>query len=202
MTKKHSPSCDRNSQPIFEVLKEYIATDTRLLEIGSGTGQHAVYFAEKFENLHWVTSDVVENHKDIQATVREVKLVNVHGPEVLKVGVDDFPGKRPFDYVFTANTLHIMSWKEDKTLFKLLGKRLREGSVVFFYGPFNYDGKFTSPSNEEFDKWLKVRSPKSGIRAFEDIEASMKKSGFKLLKDHEMPSNNRLLAFERLAYSS
>ena len=95
-----------------------------------------------------------------------------------------------------------MSWKEDKTLFKLLGKRLREGSLVFFYGPFNYDGKFTSPSNEEFEKWLKERNPKSGIRAFEDVESSMQKFGFKLLKDHEMPANNRLLVFERLSFKS
>jgi len=196
----NAPATGRNKDAILDVLKLYIAEDTRLLEIGSGTGQHAVFFAEKFPKTHWVTSDQIEYHEGITSWLKEAKLKNLHGPEKLKIGEDDFPGKRPFDYVFSANTLHIMSWKECKAFFKLLGKRLREGSLVFIYGPFNYDGAYTSESNEKFDSWLKSQNEKSAIRNFEDVESNMKKAGFKLLKDHEMPANNRVLVFERLVY--
>ena len=199
MKKQMSPSAERNKEPILEVLKQYIPRVGRLLEIGSGTGQHAVYIAKHFKSLDWVTSDVKANHKAISEWLKEAKLKNVHGPEVLRVGKDDFP-KGVFNFVFTANTLHIMSWKENKALFKLLGKRLREGAQVFIYGPFNYEGKFTSPGNVELDKWLKGRDAKSGIRNFEDVMQNMEKAGFKLLQDHEMPANNRLLVFERLAF--
>jgi cyclopropane fatty-acyl-phospholipid synthase-like methyltransferase len=202
MSKVSSPSCERNQAVILEILKQYITGDhERLLEIGSGTGQHAVYLGEQFPDLHWVTSDMARNHKVIKEWLKDYKLPNVHGPELLEVGRDDFPGKLSFDLVFTANTLHIMSWKIDKTFFKLLGKRLREGSLVFIYGPFNYDGEFSSDSNKIFDAHLKECNPKSGIRGFEDVQANMVKCGFKLLKDHEMPANNRLLVFERLLFS-
>ncbi|MEC7275553.1 MAG: DUF938 domain-containing protein [Bdellovibrionota bacterium] len=200
MNKPFSPACERNKEPILSVLKEYGINEGRLLEIGSGTGQHAVAFAGHFPKLHWVCSDVKENHAGIKEWLKEAKLSNIHGPETLKVGVDDFPDKRPFDFVFSANTLHIMSWKEDKALFKLLGKRLREPALVFFYGPFNYNGSFTSESNEQFDASLKERNPSSGIRNFEDVESALIKNGFKLIKDHEMPSNNRLLVFERQSH--
>ncbi|MEC7181180.1 MAG: DUF938 domain-containing protein [Bdellovibrionota bacterium] len=198
MDRPYSPAVDRNKGPIFEVLKEYLMDGNNLLEIGSGTGQHAVFFAEKFPGLTWVTTDVRENLAGIKEWINEANLKNIKGPEELKIGTDDFP-KKPFDYVFTANTLHIMSWKEGKTLFKLLGKRLREGSLTFFYGPFNKEGKYTSQGNEEFDRSLKERDPRSGIRNFEDVVNAMESFGFKLLKDHEMPSNNRLLVFERLS---
>lgn len=200
MNKPYSESCDRNRKPILEVLMQYDIKEGRLLEIGTGTGQHAVFMAKNLPTLHWICSDVKENHAGIKMWLKEEKIPNIHGPEVLKVGKDDFPGKQPFQYVFTANTLHIMSWKENKALFKLLGKRLRETALVFIYGPFNYQGKFTSESNEKFDLWLKEKDPKSAIRNFEDVNSSMVKNGFKLLNDHEMPANNRLLVFERLAF--
>jgi len=190
---------ERNREPILQVLKQYLSPPARVLEIGSGGAGHAIYFSEFFNNIQWVTSDVKENHPQITNALKKAMIKNLHGPETLKIGVDDFP-KGSFDYVFSANTLHIMSWKQGKSLFKLLGKRLREGSLVFLYGPFNYDGKYTSPSNEVFDKCLKERDSKSGIRNSEDVFQSMQKYGFKLLKDHEMPANNRLLVFERLAF--
>lgn len=201
MEKPFSPSCERNKGPILEFFKEYDIRKGHLLEIGSGTGQHAVYFGKQFPELNWVCSDIKENHEGIKSWLKSEKVPNVHGPETLKVGVDDFPKRNSFQYVFSANTLHIMSWKENKALFKLLGKRLREGALVLFYGPFNYNGSFTSESNEKFDAWLKERNPHSGIRHFEDISNVMFKNGLKLLKDHEMPANNRILTFERLAFS-
>jgi cyclopropane fatty-acyl-phospholipid synthase-like methyltransferase len=200
MPSRSAPSVYRNREVILDVLKLYIDMKGELLEIGSGTGEHGVFFAEHFNELNWHLSDCSEHHEVIKEWMNETKLKNLKGPHKLKIGEDDFP-KKPFDYVFTANTLHIMSWKEGKTLFKLLGKRLREGSLCFFYGPFNYNGDFTSQSNREFQDWLQQRNPSSGIRNFEDVVAKMKTVGFKLLKDHEMPANNRLLVFERLSHS-
>jgi cyclopropane fatty-acyl-phospholipid synthase-like methyltransferase len=134
MDKPFSPSCERNRGPILAVLKQYVE-DGRLLEIGSGTGQHAVYFASEFPKLQWVCTDVKENHAGIKSWLKQANLPNTQGPMTLKVGKDDFPDKKPFQYAFTANTLHIMSWKEVKTLFKLLGKRLREGHWFFSMDP-------------------------------------------------------------------
>ncbi len=199
MEKVYSPSVARNKEPILEVLKQYLGEDDRVLEIGSGTGEHAIHFAKALPDIHWVTSDVPKNHPMITEWLKFAQLKNIHGPEKLEVGKHDFPEK-PFSHVFTANTLHIMSWKECKSFFKLIGKRLREGSVVFIYGPFNYGGEYTSESNKSFDLSLKGRNEKSGIRGFEDVCKGMNKAGFKLLKDHEMPANNRLLIFERLPY--
>lgn len=199
MKKVFSPSVARNRDPILAVLSLYLGKDDRVLEIGSGTGEHAIHFAGALKDLHWITSDVEENHSMITEWLKSAQLKNLHGPELLKIGKNDFP-ERPFTHVFTANTLHIMSWKECKSLFKLVGKRLREGSLVFFYGPFNYGGRYTSPGNEEFDNSLKRRGSGSGLRDFEDVLNSMLKAGFKLLKDHEMPANNRLLIFERLPF--
>lgn len=197
--KNYSPSADRNKDPILEILRLYI-DEGRLLEVGSGTGQHAVYFAKAISTVQWVTSDIKRNHSSIEEYLVEAKLKNVHGPEALKIGEDDFPRGR-FDYLFTANTLHIMPWKEVKTFIKLAGKRLRETALVFIYGPFNYEGKFTSDSNEKFNASLKEKNPDSGIRNFEDILSNMQSSGFALINDHEMPANNRLLVFERLEFN-
>lgn len=192
-----SDACERNKAPIFEVLKDYLLESGRLFEVGSGTGQHSIYICQKMPKLHWVTSDLVSNLEGLKYNLKEAKLSNIHGPEKFELPGDDFPSKRPFDYVFTANTLHIMSWKNAKTLFKLVGKRLREGCLFFIYGPFKYNGLFTSESNELFDQSLKLRDPQSGIRNFEDIKVSLEKYGFKLLKDHEMPAYNHLLVFEK-----
>ena len=193
-----SAAADRNKEPILNVLKDYITNSGRLLEIGSGTGQHAVHMATNFPQIEWVASDQPIYHDDLKACFKQAKLPNLHGPEKLTIGEDDFPGKKPFNYAYSANTLHIMSWKECKTLFKLLGKRLREGSLVFFYGPFNYEGDFTSDSNRSFDQMLKARDPKSGIRNYEDVLSAMNKAGFKILNDVDMPANNRTLIFLKL----
>lgn len=195
-----SQSCERNKEPILDVLKLYLS-EGNLLEVGSGTGQHAVFFAKHFPNIQWVCTDLEENHSGIKSRIESESLTNIHGPKVFKIGRDDFPDKKPYQYVFTANTLHIISWKEVKTLLKLLGKRLREGSLAMFYGPFNFNGEYTTESNKDFDQWLKENhGALSGIRNFENILNVMNNNGFKLLKNHEMPANNHLLVFERLPY--
>ena len=198
--KQNETPCDRNQAPIFEILKELVGNDSvRIFEIGSGSAQHATYMAAKLENVVWTTSDVLANLPAIKETLAKAKIENIKGPFSYEVGKDNFP-KTPFDIVFTANTFHIMSWKQCKTLMKELGTKLREGSQVIIYGPFNYNGTFTSESNANFNNWLKERNPESGIRSFEDVNANMIKNGFALYKDYEMPANNRTLVYTRLEF--
>lgn len=200
MQRPYSPACERNREPILEVLKEYITySDERLLEVGSGTGQHAVYFAPHFPKLEWYPSDLSRNHAGMKEWFKEARLPNIQAPIRFEIGKDEFP-KLKFEIVFTANTFHIMHWKECKSLIKMLGHRLREGARVFIYGPFNYNGAFTSVSNEEFDKSLKAEDPLRGIRSFEDVNNNMVKQGFELLEDREMPANNRMLVYRRLKF--
>lgn len=194
MEKPFSEACERNKDPILNVLREVILpTDERLLEVGAGTGQHAEYFSPKFPRLEWYPTDKNLIHlKDIHGRM-------IQKAQRLDVAKDDFPKLR-FDVVFTANTFHIMNWKECKSFIKLLGHRLREGARVVIYGPFKYNGEFTSESNREFDATLKARDPQSGIRAFEDVHSNMAKQGFELVEDFEMPANNRCLVYVRLKF--
>jgi cyclopropane fatty-acyl-phospholipid synthase-like methyltransferase len=200
MNEEFSSAADRNKGPILAVLKEIIIDENiRVLEIGSGNAQHFIHFAKHFKDIIWTTSDVESRHAPIKAALDIAKLPNLRGPLAFEVGKDDFP-KYSYDLVFTANTFHIMSWKQCKNLMKILGNRLREGSQVVIYGPFNYDGKFTSESNALFDQSLKANDPTRGIRSFEDINKNMIKNGFELFKDYEMPANNRMLVFTRLVF--
>lgn len=200
MEKPYSAACERNQGPILKVLEDNIfPQDSRLLEIGSGTGQHAVYFAPHFPRLEWHPTDLSSNLLGMKKWFDEAHIPNIQKPIRLDVSKDDFP-KIKFDVVFTANTLHIMHWKDCKSFMKLLGHRLREGSRAIFYGPFKYDGEFTSPSNAEFDQTLKERDPLSGIRSFDDVNSNMIKNGFELVHDYEMPGNNRTLVYNRLKF--
>lgn len=200
MEKPFSLACERNRDPILEVLKEVILpSDRRLLEIGSGTGQHAVYFAPSFPFMEWHPSDLSPNLSGMKIWFNEERIPSMQKPVKLDVSRDDFP-KLKFDVVFTANTLHIMHWKDCKSFMKTLGHRLRDGSRAIFYGPFKYNGEFTSASNAEFDLSLKERDPLSGIRSFEDVHANMVKNGFELVLDHEMPAFNKILVYNRLKF--
>ena len=200
MEKPYSAACERNQGSILKVLQENIfPQDVRLLEIGAGTGQHAVYFAPHFPRLEWHPTDLSSNLLGMNKWIHEAHISNIQKPIKLDVSKDDFP-KLKFDVVFTANTLHIMHWKDCKSFMKLLGHRLREGSRAIFYGPFKYNGDFTSPSNAEFDQMLKERDPLSGIRSFEDVNSNMLKNGFELIHDYEMPANNRSLVYNRLKF--
>lgn len=202
MSKPFSPACERNRIPILKVMQETITSnDTRLLEVGSGKGQHAVYLAPHFPHMIWVTSDVKENHYGIQLWLEESGAPNIIGPGEFQVGEDNFPNGH-FDVVFTANTFHIMPWHLCEELMDQFGKNLSAGCKVMIYGPFNYNGKFTSPSNEEFDQSLRQRDPLMGIRDFEEVVRYMQKRAFVLLKDFEMPANNRFLVFEKQLLSN
>lgn len=187
-------SCERNKAPILAVLREVFARPGRVLEIGSGTGQHAVHFAGALPHLVWQTSDLPANHPGIRAWQEAAGLPNLLPPLSLDVN-EPWPPMQ-YDYVFSANTLHIMGWPEVVQFFAAAGKLLKPGGRLAVYGPFNYGGKFTSESNARFDEWLKSRDPKSGIRHFEEVDRLAHEAGLALLADHAMPANNRTLIWE------
>ncbi|KYG61541.1 hypothetical protein AZI86_17695 [Bdellovibrio bacteriovorus] len=195
-----SEAAERNKEPILKVLKQVIrASDRRLLEIGAGTGQHAVFFAPQFPQLEWTATETAAPLPLLNRRIQESQVPNLTPPRKLTVGEDSIPN-RTYDVVFTANTFHIMSWKECKTLIKELSGALQEGGRVVIYGPFNYGGTYTSDSNAEFDEYIKEKFPGGGLRAFEDVSNAMAKHGFELVRDFEMPANNRTLVFRRLKY--
>lgn len=195
-----SEACERNKGPILEVLKDVLKPiHKKIVEIGSGTGQHATFFAKELPQVQWTPTEVYHNLPHLNKVVQESGIKNLTPPFKMKVGDDDFP-IRTYDVIFTANTFHIMPWKDCKTFIKLMGHRLEEGGLAIIYGPFNYDGQFISKSNEEFNTWLKERDPESGIRNFEDVHNAMEKNGFELVDDYEMPANNSTLVYRRLQF--
>lgn len=195
-----SEACERNKETILSVLKKVISPVHRnVIEIGAGTGQHATFFARAFPQLRWTPTETSENLPHLNRVVQESGIKNLTPPFKMRIGEDDF-AIRTYDVIYTANTLHIISWKDCKTLIKLMGHRLQEGGLAIIYGPFNYGGQFTSQSNEEFNDWLKKRDPASGIRNFEDVHNAMEKNGFELVNDYEMPANNRTLVYRRLPF--
>lgn len=194
--KPYAESCDQNRDPILAVLREEFTACRTILEIGSGTGQHAVYFARHLPHLDWQTSDCREYHAGILAWLEEAGLPNARPPLALDVRRNAWPTQE-FDGVFSANTVHIMGWEEVEALFAGIDRVLAAQGRFCLYGPFNYQGRYTSDSNERFDQWLKARNPRSGIRNFEDLDALAQAAGMRLLRDHAMPANNRILVWEK-----
>jgi cyclopropane fatty-acyl-phospholipid synthase-like methyltransferase len=196
MTKQFSSACERNKQPILAILRDEFANTGQVLEIGSGTGQHAVFFGAHLPKVIWQTSDLPLNHPSIIAWQQEARLPNVLPPLALDTGVNDWP-QGPYDGVFSANTCHIMAWQEVEAMFTGIGRILRAGGLLCIYGPFNYGGKFTSASNAQFDASLKAQAPHMGIRDFEEVDRLAAGQGLRLHADHAMPANNRLLVWRR-----
>lgn len=198
--KPYAQACERNRGPILEVLRVHFADRSRVLEIGSGTGQHAVHFAAALPHVTWQTSDLEPNLAGLRLWLDEVHLPNLPPPLALDVS-NSWPAER-FDAVFTANTLHIMSWSSVCDLFAALEGTVEDDGVLVAYGPFNYEGRYTSPSNAAFDTWLRQRSSQSGIREFGEVDALARSIGFALAEDRAMPANNRTLVWRRLAHRS
>jgi SAM-dependent methyltransferase len=194
-SKPYAESCDQNKAPILLVLSRLFAETDSVLEIGSGTGQHAIHFAAAMPHLVWQTSDVAENHPGIRAWLAEVALPNLRYPIDLNVH-GSWPDET-YGGIFSANTAHIMSWPEVERLFEGIGKVLAQGGRFVLYGPFNYNGQFTSDSNRGFDGWLKQRDPLSGIRDFTDLNRLADAQGLEFEEDIEMPVNNRILVWRR-----
>lgn len=194
--KPYSESCEQNKDPILAVLQIEFAACKHTLEIGSGTGQHAVFFGRKLPHLIWQTSDVREHHQGINAWLCEANLLNVIAPVALNVSCDPWPQQR-FDSVFSANTSHIMRWQDVQAMFTGVGAILDAGGVFCLYGPFNYHQQFTSESNARFDQWLKSQHLHQGIRNFEDLLQLAAQNALALKQDYEMPANNRILVWKK-----
>jgi len=196
--KPYAPACDRNREPILAVLRDVFAQRRRVLEIGSGTGQHAVHFAQALPHLVWQASDRAANLPGIRMWLDEARLVNTPSPIALDVNGDwptDDPAAPRFDAVFTANTLHIMGWDDVVRLFARLPSAVERSATLAIYGPFRYAGRHTSDSNAAFDARLRAEDARQGIRDAEAVEALARAAGFDLVDDRAMPANNRTLVF-------
>ena len=190
-----SDACERNKEPILAHLRTLFAGAKRVLEIGSGTGQHAVHFAPALPHLVWQTTELGGQLDSVRAWLAAHPSPNLPPPFALDVHGAWPPG--PWDAVFSANTLHIMGWGGVEALFDGLARSLGRGAVVAVYGPFNYGGNYTSASNRAFDAMLRARDPASGIRAVEAVHELAAGAGLEPIADHAMPANNRLLAWRR-----
>ena len=194
--KPWSEACERNQRPILEILRAAFADATQVLEVGSGTGQHAVFFTAALPHLVWQPSDLAENLPGIAAWRDEAGLSNLRPPLALDVDAGDWPAAG-IDALFSANTLHIMSWTSVQNFFRGAGRVLAPGGALAVYGPFNYDGQYTAESNARFDALLRTRDPLSGIRDVEAVHDLAKHYGFSVASDHALPANNRLLVWRR-----
>lgn len=201
--KPFAESCGRNREPILAALLPRLADARQVLEIGSGTGQHAVYFAAALPQVSWQCSDHADHLPGMRLWLDEAALANTPAP--LPLRVDAKAGLVPpppvpaggYDALFTANTLHIMGWDCVQALFAALPGVLASAGRFFCYGPFNRDGQYTSASNRDFDAWLKSRDPRSGIRDLGDLQALAACHGLTLVEDLAMPANNTLLVWQR-----
>ncbi len=201
MTLTFSQACENNKQAIVTILKSAFSATKNVLEIGSGTGQHACYFSDNLPHLLWQTSDLPLNHDSINQRIEQHNQIsqNLLKPITIDLNHDwqrqsiGLAQHDNFDGIFTANTLHIVSWSLVVKFFSGVANYLAENGTLCIYGPFNYQGNFTSPSNANFDIWLKDRDKNSGIRDFEAIIELATSAGLTLIDDHTMPANNRLL---------
>lgn len=191
-----SQAADNNKVPILAVLREALAERKTVLEIGSGTGQHAVFFAANMPHLIWQPSEQQGHLASLNQRLDVEAPNNVLDARVLDVAVHPWPVD-PVDVVYAANCIHIMSWQHVLMMFKGLDKALKPGGSLILYGPFKYGGAFTSSSNAQFDQWLKGNDEVSGIRDFEKVDALAADIGLSLQMDHQMPSNNQCLIWQR-----
>jgi cyclopropane fatty-acyl-phospholipid synthase-like methyltransferase len=194
--KPYAPSCDRNKDSILKILQKELVEEQTVLEIGSGTGQHAIYFAEHLPHVQWLTSDLADKHQGISAWIKETEQTNILGPIEIdaqtKWSIEGQIGS-----VFTANTLHIMCEESALSTIKKAAQLLSKNGKLLIYGPFKYNNIFTSESNQKFDLWLKEQNSVSGIRDFEKINQAAIQSELSLISDNSMPANNQLLVWKK-----
>ncbi len=197
MDKPHSGASERNREPILGVLRRHLGGCRCVLEVGSGTGQHAVHFAAALPHLLWQASDVAANLPGIRLWLGEAALPNT--PPPLAIDVNHWPTLGHYDAVYSANTLHIMGWPEVERFFAGLPAVLEPAGRLVIYGPFNRGGRFSSASNAEFDRALRSADPRRGIRDLEAVDALAQDAGLRLLEDCAMPANNRCIVWQAKA---
>lgn len=194
--KPFAEACEQNRDPILTVIGPLLAECRSVLEIGSGTGQHAVYFARHMPHLVWHTSDLPEMHAGIRVWLEEAALPNTPPPISLDVQAGSWP-RLSIDGVFTANTTHIMPPEAVQAMFAGVAKLLEPGAPFLIYGPFMYGGKHTSESNERFDRWIRAWEPHRGIRDLDWLLELAQPLGLYLDEDIAMPVNNRTLVWRK-----
>lgn len=190
-----SETCERNKQPIIDILSVELNGCDTVLEVGSGTGQHVVHFAAEMPRVEWQPTERRDELAALTARIAVEAPENVRSPLLLDVRAVPWPG--PFNAVFSANTLHIMSWESVGHFFRGVGQALDERGRLCVYGPFLYADVDTTPSNVSFDLWLRGRDPNSGIREFAAVDTLAGEQDLVLVADHAMPANNRLLIWQR-----
>lgn len=188
-------AADNNKTVILEQLRRLLGDGDRVLEVGSGSGQHAVFIADALDKIQWQPSDREPYFSSLQANLAQVTLSNLAEPLYLDVSSFDVPGN--FDAVFCANVFHIMPAELIEPMFAGVDRVLSGSGVFIVYGPFKYKGEFTTPSNEDFDGWLKSQETHQGIRDIEMLLAAAEPFGLALSEDNPMPANNQLLVFRR-----
>jgi SAM-dependent methyltransferase len=197
MRKQFSQACENNKSPILEVLREAFEDVGRVLEVGSGTGQHAVHFAKHLPHLTWVPSDVPGNLGSIRAWREDADLPNLAEPLELDLFEDDW-SVGGFDAFYTANVIHVTPWEATERIFAHADAVLEPSGLLFFYGPFEYEDRELEPSNVGFNRWLKEQDPEYGIRLFEDLAALADEHDFLLEDDRAMPANNRSIWWRKV----
>ena len=190
----YSQACENNKAPILEKLREIFDGPGKVLEVGTGTGQHAVYFAEAMPHLEWQPTDHPKAAHLSRPRLEQAALPNILPVIELDVNTDDWP-LESFTWAFSANTAHIMAWCEVEQMFRHVGERLANGGAFCLYGPFNHQGQFSSDSNRQFHRHLRSGASHMGIRDLEDVSALAKAVGLNLEENVTMPANNRLLVF-------
>lgn len=191
-----SQAAANNSAPILAELVHILAERKQVLEIGAGTGQHAVHFASALTHLQWQPSEHPDALTMLRPRCQAAQLANVLEPIALDVFCGPWPSPWP-DAVYTANTLHIIAPEAVQALFAGCAAHASPGSLLLVYGPFNYGGRYTSESNARFDLWLKELDSRSGIRDQEWVNALAQQAGYALQQDIAMPANNRLLVWQQ-----
>ena len=192
-----SPAADNNKAPILSVLSGYLSADDHVFEIGSGSGQHAIYMAAALPHIQWQPSDRANTLALLSANIHEFETPNVQQPIELDLAKPPAALPEGVQCVYAANVMHIVSEPLGATLIKLAAQSLLKDGYLVLYGPYRYGGEFTTESNKDFDGWLKDRDSASGVRDFEWVEKLANESGLTLIKDHAMPANNQCLVFKK-----
>ena len=191
-----SQAAENNKTPILDVLRDWLRPGASVLEIGSGSGQHAIHFSQALPNVEWLPSDRPEVQSLLQRNTKRYGPSNLLAPITLDLGAPGWPDSR-IDAVYSANVLHIVSTDLGETMIKCAAQCLHAGGLFILYGPFRYGGSFTTPSNAEFDDWLRARDPNSGIRDFEWLDELARARDLMLQEDRSMPANNQCLVFQK-----
>ena len=192
-----SPASERNKAPILAVLEGYVSDGIQVLEVGTGTGQHAVHFAAALPGLRWLTSDLAANHPGICAWIEEAALPNLESPVTLDTRAEAWPLDSPVDIVYSANTAHIMSVDAVEGMFNGAGRWLKPGGKMLLYGPFRFAGEHSSVGNQHFDASLRAQDSAMGIRDMDDLNMMAASAGLSPLRLHAMPANNFISVWQR-----